>query len=315
MAGPALDLTALEAALDEAYAAGRAVCGEGRVATYIPELAKVDRDQFALAVHTVDGRTAARGDAGQAFTLQSVSKVFALARVIGSQGLDIFRAMSVEPSGDAFFSIVKLEEEQGRARNPYINAGAITVSAALPGMTVEAKIEGFRGFLAGASGGSSDDFTVDEAVFRSEAEHGWRNRALANMMRHYRVLTDADLAATCYFRQCAVQATTEGLARLGLFLAHSGADPLTGRTILASQDNRRVVALMTTCGMYDEVGQHAIAVGLPTKSAVSGAMLAIVPGRMSIAAYGPALGKKGNSIAGMKALAVFSERLGLSLFG
>ncbi|MEO1016908.1 MAG: glutaminase A [Pseudomonadota bacterium] len=305
----------LHAALDEAYRAGLEVCGEGQVATYIPELAKVDRQKFALVVTQVDGSTQAIGDADQPFTLQSVSKVFSLACVMRASGLEIFKSMSVEPSGDAFFSIVKLEEERGRARNPYINAGAIAVSAALPGEDFAAKVKAFRTFLGEVSGATAGDYPVDEQVFRSEAQHGWRNQSLANMMRHYNVLADPDLAAMTYFRQCATQATTSQLARLGLFLANGGVDPLTKVVILSADHNRRAVALMTTCGMYDEVGNHAIAVGLPTKSAVSGAMLAIVPKQMSIAVYGPALGKKGNSVAGTKALSVLSQRLGLSLFG
>ncbi len=315
MAATAIDPAALEAAMDEAYAAGAAVCGEGQVATYIPELAKIDPTKFALAAITLDGFRTSRGDAECAFTLQSVSKVFSLACVMRARDLDIFKTMSVEPSGDAFFSIVKLEEERGRPRNPYINAGAIMVSAALPGEDFASKVRHFRGFLAEASDRPPDGFPVDEAVFRSEAQHGWRNQALANIMRHHGSLDDPDLAAMVYFRQCATLASTRELARLGLFLANGGTDPLTSVAVLPPAHNHRIVALMTTCGMYDEVGHHAIEVGLPTKSAVSGAMLAIVPGRMAIAAYGPALGKKGNSVAGMRALAVLSQRLGLSIFG
>ncbi len=304
----------LDNALDEAHAAGRAVCSEGAVATYIPELAKVDPQKFAISAITIDGLQGSRGDSSERFTLQSVSKVFSLACVMQSSGLDVFQAMSVEPSGDAFFSIVKLEEERGRARNPYINAGAIAVSAVLPGTDFAAKVLGFREFLGRLAESGSESFPVDDAVFRSEAQHGWRNQALANMMRHYNTLSDPDLAAMAYFRQCATTSTSELLARIGLFLACGGKDPLTGHQILDPRLNHRTVALMTTCGMYDEVGRHAIEVGLPTKSAVSGAMLAVVPGHMAVAAYGPALGNKGNSVAGMKALAVFSATLGLSIF-
>lgn len=303
----------LQAIVDAAHRAGAAECGKGRVASYIPALAEADPAQFGLAVRTVDGAAAEAGDVGETFTFQSVSKVFALCQALAARGPAVFDGMSVEPSGDAFHSIVRLEEEQGRPRNPYINAGAIMVSGMLPGETPDEKAGGLQAFLSGIC--DAEPFPVDEAVYRSESATGYRNRALANFMKHYGRIDDPRRAVETYFRQCSITLTARRLARLGLFLANRGVDPVTGDRIIEEGANRTVVALMAMCGLYDEVGRFAVSVGVPAKSGVSGAILAVVPGRMSIAAFGPALGPKGNSIAGLTALTHLSEGLGLSLWG
>jgi len=303
----------LPALLPEAQTLGQAEIPKGTVARYIPELAKADPAHLAIVVRTVDGERYEIGDTEVAFTFQSVSKVFALALLLRERGLDIFDSLSCEPSGDAFHSIVRLEEEQGRPRNPYINAGAILVSGALPGDDPTAKINRLQSFLADIC--DAEPFPLDEAVFRSESATGFRNRALANYMQHFGRIADAKAAAETYFRQCSLSLTARQLARLGLFLASSGVDPISGQQVISPECNRTAVALMATCGLYDEVGQFAISVGLPAKSGVSGAILAVVPGRMTIATYSPALGPKGNSVAGLKVLQFLSDELGLSLFG
>ncbi|WP_416899352.1 MAG: glutaminase A [Minwuia sp.] len=304
----------IEAALAAAWKVGKARCADGKVAAYIPELARVDPSLFGLAIHTVDGQSYSHGDAQHPFTLQSASKVFSLSAVVAASGEKVFDHMSVEPSGDAFFSIVKLEEEKGQPRNPYINAGAILTSSHLQGATADAKIDRFRTFLGQSSGLGAGAFPVNEDVFRSEADTGHRNRALAEIMRHHGTIPDVEVAVETYFRQCATSCTAESLARLSLYLVNNGRDPLTGKRVLAPASNHGIVALMATSGMYDEVGSHAIEVGLPSKSSVSGAVLAIAPGRMAIAGFGPALGQKGNSIGAMKALGVLAARLELSVY-
>lgn len=311
----AIDDARLDDALREASAAAAAVAGQGRVARYIPELAAVDPDRFALAVALVDGRTRTVGDCDHRFTLQSASKVFALAAVMQASGHAVFDRVGIEPSGDAFFSIVKLEEERGRPRNPYINAGAILVTEALPGPTAFAKVASLQAFLGEVTGDGPDAFPVDHTVYRSEAATGHRNRALAEIMTHHGVIADPDLATDAYFRQCAVTVSPSQLARAGVFLAARGRDPGTGRAILAPGCARTVVALMATSGMYDEVGRQAVEVGWPTKSAVSGALLAVMPGVGAFAAFSPRLGAKGNSVAGMAALKALADKLDLSLFG
>jgi glutaminase len=304
---------ALRHAADTALAAGRSKLGEGAVATYIPELAKADPRHLGLAIATVDGQQIAVGDADVPFTLQSASKPFALARVLDIVGDALFEKVGVEPSGDAFNSIVKLEQEQGRPRNPLINAGALVVCGYLPGPTAGDRIAGLQRFFADVSGGA--EYPVHEPTWRSEEATGYRNRALANFMRQYGVLGETELALDTYFRQSAMQATARTLARLALFLAHRGVDPGSGTVALTPQHNRTVLALMATCGLYDEAGRFATRVGLPAKSAVSGAIVAVVPGTLAIAAYSPALNARGNSVAGAAALAHLTEALGLSVFG
>ncbi len=300
----------MQALLEEVLAAGRERAPSGEVAHYIPELARVDPALVALVAQPLDGEAAAVGDCDQPFTLQSVSKPFALA-CVQAAGVDPYTRMTAEPSGDAFHSIMRLEEERGRPRNPLINAGAIAVSGLLPGATANEKIAGFLAFLGrcGAPGG-----VIDDAVYQSERRTGYRNRALANYMKHFGILDDPELAVDAYFRQCATRVTARSLARIGLFLANDGCDPLSGERVVDAATCRRLLAVMSTCGLYDEVGRFALEVGLPAKSGVSGAILAIVPGRMSLVAYGPALGPRGNSVAGMCMLRLLSERLDLSLY-
>ncbi|MGF1477690.1 MAG: glutaminase A [Geminicoccaceae bacterium] len=301
----------LQEAIERAFEAGCAHRAEGDVARYIPELAKVDPSRLALAIATADGDEVARGDANTGFTLQSASKVFALACVLQAGEGDLFDHISVEPSGDAFNSIVKLEAEAGKPRNPYINAGALVVSSRLGGDSAETRMATLIRFFASLG----VEVVADEAVCRSEADTGYRNKALANMLRQYHHIPDVERALATYFRQCSLTLNARELARAGGFLANRGVDPRSGKRILEFNDCRRVVALMTTCGMYDEVGVQAVRVGVPTKSAVSGAMIAIVPGRMAIAAYAPALGPKGNSIAGTAMLERLALDLDLSVFG
>lgn len=305
--------TQLADAVAGAYEAGRRTFGSGKVAAYIPELAKASPGWFGIALHPVGAETAlVEGDVDAAFSLQSVSKILALAASMATDGDSAFEHVGFEPSGDVFHSIMRLEEEHGRPRNPLINAGAIAVSERLRGTSVEAKISGLRAFLRGIC--PDGDFTVDEDVYRSESATGFRNLALANYMRHYGSVRDPDIAASTYFRQCALTVNVRGLARLGLFLANNGTDPSSGREVLTPRQTQTLLALMTTCGLYDEVGWFAVRVGLPAKSGVSGGILAIAPGRFSIACYGPALGPKGNSVAGMAALEHLSTTLRLSIF-
>lgn len=315
MSSPVANTMDFEAVLEQALEHGRSVASDGKLADYIPELCNADPAAVGIAVETLDGRRYQAGAAQTMFTIQSVSKVFALACVLrsGDRGLYPDR-VSVEPSGDEFYSITRLEEERGRPRNPMINAGAIAVSGRLAGSDPIQRIATLRGFLADASGAGAASFALDEAVYRSECRTGFRNRALANFMQHHGVVDDAEIAVDTYFRQCSLLVNAEQLARLGVFVANGGVQPETREVLLSPFHNRVIVATMMTCGLYDEVGHFAVRVGLPAKSGVSGGILAVLPGRMSIACYAPALGANGNSVAGMAMLEYLSERLRLSLF-
>ena len=302
----------LDRSLAGAIAAGQRAAAEGAVAHYIPELARADPGHVGVAIATLDGERRAAGDSDVAFTFQSVSKVFSLALVLREQGDAVLDTMACEPSGDAFHSIVRLEEEGGRPRNPYINAGAILVSGRLPGDDPTARAGALQSFLGEICDGEA--FEVDTAVYRSESATGYRNRALANYLRHFGLLDDPGTAVESYFRQCAIGLDTRQLARMGLFLANRGVDPGTGRRVLDTTANHAVVSQMAMCGLYDDVGRFAMEVGVPAKSGVSGAILAVVPDRMTIAAYGPALGPKGNSTAALAVLRHLSAELDLSVY-
>ncbi|MDX1609158.1 MAG: glutaminase, partial [Halofilum sp. (in: g-proteobacteria)] len=206
--------------LSEALARGREAAAAGTVADYIPELAKSDPAHVGLALATLAGERHQVGDAEVPFTFQSVSKVFSLALVLREQGPAVLDEMACEPSGDAFHSIVRLEDEKGRPRNPYINAGAILVSGRMPGATAGDKVAALQAFLGEICDGAR--FEVNDEVFRSEAATGYRNRALANYLRHFGYLDDAELSVETYFRQCSIALDTVRLARLGLFLANGG---------------------------------------------------------------------------------------------
>ncbi len=220
--------------------------------------------------------------------------------------------MACEPSGDAFHSIVRLEAEGGRPRNPYINAGAILVSSQLPGATAEAKAASLCDFLATV--GDDRAFAMEQAVFESESETGYRNRALAHYLRHFDYLEEPGLAVETYFRQCSIVLNSVDLARIGLFLANDGVDPVTCERILDRASHHAVVSQMAMCGLYDDVGRFAMEVGVPAKSGVYGAILAVVPRRMAIAAFGPALGARGNSTAALAALRHLARALDLSVY-
>ncbi len=290
--------------------------GTGRVADYIPALAEVDPDKFAIALVTVDGRTAAAGDADEAFSIQSVSKVFTLTMAARRLGVARLRGrVGVEPSGSPFNSIVQLETERGIPRNPLINAGAIVVTDALLARRYPmALVEEIVAFMRARTGDPT--VGVDRRVALSEARTGSRNRALANFMDGFgNMESPVEDALAAYFHQCALALSCRQLARAGLYLAAGGTDPLDGATVLAADQCRRINAIMLMAGHYDASGEFAFRVGLPGKSGVGGGILAIAPGRASVAVWSPGLDAAGNSLAGTAALEALVRRTGWSVFG
>ena len=289
--------------------------GQGVVADYIPELARVDRRKLGLALTTVDGRTVSSGDANEPFSIQSISKVFALTLALGKVGDSLWERVGREPSGSAFNSIVQLEHEKGLPRNPFINAGAIVVSdVILSGHRPREAIGEILRFTRVVA--NDDTISIDPKVARSEQETGFRNVALANYMRSYGNLRHAsELTLGVYFHQCAIEMTCRQLAHAGTFLANGGRDPQTGLSIVSSERARRINALMLTCGHYDGSGDFAFRVGLPGKSGVGGGILAVAPRRASIAVWSPGLNAQGNSQVGTRALELIAQRTGWSVFG
>ena len=301
--------------LDEIYHEIKPELKHGKVADYIPALAEVPKDQFAMSLTLADGSICSVGDTKQKFSIQSISKVFTFTLALGIYGKKIYKRLGVEPSGNPFNSLVQLEYEQGIPRNPFINAGAITITDAL--MThygnEEKTIEAIMDFLCQISSNSTLSF--DPVVARSEMEHGDRNLALARLMRSFgNFENEVDASVSAYCKHCAITMNTEELSRAMLFLAFGGTDPVSGKTIITKSRTKRINAVMLTCGHYDASGEFAFNVGLPGKSGVGGGIVAIIPNKMSLCVWSPGLNKYGNSHAGTLALEKFTTKTGLSIF-
>ena len=286
----------------------------GTVADYIPALARVSPDRFGLAVVLADGATYAAGDADEAFSIQSVSKVFTLTLALARHGDAVWSRVGREPSGSAFNSIVQLETEHGIPRNPFINAGAIVVSdMVLDGGDPRSAIGDVLRFVRDMAG--DDSINIDNEVANSEAVTGFRNAALANYMKSFGNMgREVEGALKLYFHQCALALSCRQLAMAGRYLMLDGAHPVTGKQVIDVAVARRINALMLLCGHYDGSGEFAYRVGIPGKSGVGGSILAIVPGKASIAVWSPGLNARGNSRLGTKALEELAEATGWSVF-
>jgi glutaminase len=300
--------------LSSACNAVRDEVGIGKVASYIPALAEVDPQKFGAALITVDGQRASYGDADEAFSIQSISKVFTLTLALEQVGDELWRRVGREPSGNAFNSIVQLERESGVPRNPLINAGAIAVCDVLLAQQNAADtIASIVRFMRQLADDANVD--IDPVVAESEARTGFRNASLAQFMKSFGNLEHAVAdVLEVYFNQCALAMTCTQLARAGLFLATAGTDSLSGRTIVSAERARRINSIMLMCGHYDAAGEFAFRVGTPGKSGVGGGILAIVPERAAIAVWSPALTAAGNSHAGTAALEQIVRRARWSVF-
>jgi glutaminase len=297
--------------LDEIVATLRPELGRaGRVANYIPALARVPADRFGIALRTCDGHEAQAGDSAVPFSIQSISKLFTLTLGMRELGEALWERIGREPSGNPFNSLVQLESEQGMPRNPFINAGAIAVTDRLVSrFDAQAQMLGLLSDLCG------DPLHFDEEVAASEAATGFRNYALANFMKSFgRIDNDVHTVLDAYFHHCAIAMDCRQLARAAGYLCRDGVHPSTGQQVVTERQARRINALMLTCGTYDAAGEFAFRIGLPCKSGVGGGIVAIVPDRLSLCVWSPALEATGNSLLGMKALELFTAKTGLSVF-
>ncbi|MFE3147015.1 glutaminase A [Streptomyces sp. NPDC059218] len=284
---------------------------DGRLADYIPQLARAEPDAFGLALISMDGHRYGAGDASTPFTMQSVSKPFVYALALSVLGLDeVCRWVGAEPSGEAY-NAISLEPDTGRPDNAMVNAGAIITTALIPDTSDAPRFERILDCLGRFAGRRLD---VDEQVYASEAATGDRNRALAYLIRSTGPLpVDPVAAVETYFRQCAVRVTALDLAAMAATLANGGVNPLTGDAVVPEPVAAQVLAVMATCGMYDASGEWLLRVGLPAKSGVSGGLIAAGPARFGLATYSPRLDPGGTSVRGRAALGALSERLGLHL--
>ncbi len=282
---------------------------DGRVADYIPELAKADPSKFGIAIATVDGRVYEAGDTRAPFTIQSISKPLVYGVALEDCGAERVRAcIGVEPSGDAFNSI-SLEAGTGRPLNPMINAGAIATSSLVPGADRDARLARVVDALSAYAG---RPLSTDEAVFESERSTGHRNRAIGHLLRNHGILADdPEPALELYFRQCSVVVDARDLALMAATLANGGVNPATGQRAVAAEHLGAILSVMTTCGMYDFAGEWVARVGMPAKSGVGGGIVAVLPGQLGIGVFSPALDARGNSVRGVRACEAISAELGL----
>lgn len=296
--------------LEEIRAEVTPYVGAGAVADYIPGLATVDPDQFGMAVAMNDGTVHTTGSSDVAFSVQSISKVFTLALVI-AQDDAIWERVWREPSGNPFNSLLQLDQERGRPRNPFINAGALVVTDRLQSMTGDASAA-LGELVRTESGNPAID--ADPEVARSEHERGHRIAAMAHLLASYDNLeTSVDEVLEQYFWQCALSMSCREVALAASLLARNGVRA-DGTRMLSLSQTKRINAVMLTCGTYDAAGEFAYRVGLPAKSGVGGGILAVVPDRCTIAVWSPALSPSGNSAAGLAALDLFTTRTGWSVF-
>ena len=291
----------------------RPLIGQGKVADYIPALARVSNQKLAIAVYTNEGEVIQAGDANEAFSVQSISKALSLTLAMVLYKPDeIWQRVGKEPSGQAFNSMIQLEMEHGIPRNPFINAGAIVVADLLQSR-LSAPRHRLLEFVRQLSGDTH--IVYDKIVAASEMMHSDRNAAIAYLMRSFgNFETDVIPVLNNYFHACALKMTCVDLAKTFSYLANKGVSVQTKKEIITPVQTKQLNALLATCGLYDGAGEFAYRVGMPGKSGVGGGIIAIVPGEMTIAVWSPELDPSGNSLAGTKALELLSERIGRSIF-
>ena len=290
----------------------RPVIGQGQVASYISELASVSPHHFGMAVVTIAGDVHTVGDARQAFSIQSISKLFTLVMALQLEGEKVWTRVGREPSGTPFNSLIQLEAENGKPRNPFINPGALVCTDILCtryAVPENAVVE----FLRPLSGNRNIHY--NRAVAASERRTAHRNAAMAHLMKAFgNLANDVDEVLDAYCRHCAIEMNCVELARAVTFLAHGGTHPEGQGDILSTSMAKRLNALMLTCGTYDAAGDFAFRVGLPAKSGVGGGIVAVMPGECGICVWSPALEPSGNSLAGSLALERFTTLTGRSIF-
>jgi glutaminase len=298
--------------LEEIHAAVLPVVGRGRVADYIPELSRVPPDRFGMAVVTVRGEVYTVGDALTTFSIQSISKLFSLVMALQAEGDAVWDRVGREPSGTPFNSLVQLEHESGKPRNPFINAGALVITDIL--CTRFAVPENaLAEFMQKLSGNQAVHY--DRRVARSERTHADRNAAMAHFMKSFGNLRNSvELVLDAYCRHCAIEMNCVDLARAVSFLANHGRIPSSGEMVLGASLSKRLNAVMLTCGTYDAAGDFAFRVGLPAKSGVGGGIVAVMPNECGICVWSPSLDESGNSHAGTLALELLTTLTGRSIF-
>lgn len=298
--------------LQEIYEEIQPYASIGAPASYIPELRKVNPDHYGICLHTLDGKEYAMGDCDERFSIQSISKVLALAMGFSRLGDQLWKRIGVEPSGNAFNSIFQLEMEKGIPRNPLINAGALVMTDILLS-NLSCPEQEYLSFVRELCG--CDDIRYNESMATSERETGFLNAAIVNMLKyHGNIENDVKEVLHFYFLQCSVGMSCRELSRAFLPFADHTHSFSFGDTILSTSQVKRINAIMQTCGFYDEAGEFSYLVGLPGKSGVGGGIAAVCPRKYAVAVWSPRLNSKGNSVMGMKALELLTTKTAISIF-
>jgi glutaminase len=303
-----------QAILDQVLGDVSAYRGQGTVASYIPSLARADPHKLGIALVLEDGSAYSAGDAEESFSIQSLSYVFALNLALQQMKSALWNHVGREPSGSPVSSIIQLEIEGGHPRNPMTSPGAIVVCDQLIGRRPRAEAEDeLIHFLRDRSG--DDSIGIDERLAMSESQAGAFNRSLAHFIAAFGNLNNpVEDVLSLYYRHCSVAMNCRQLARAALYLAFDGTDPVSGDAVTTQSHSRRINALMLTCGHYDNSGDFAFRVGLPGKSAVSGGILVVAPGRGTVCVWSPGLNAAGTSLVGAVALEHLVEATGWSVF-
>ena len=298
--------------LEQTVAEAKIVRGRGKTADYIPELANVSGGKYGICLRTISGELLTYGDSDEKFSIQSIAKVFALSMAVSLVGEGVWKQVGVEPSGTAFNSLLQLEYENGIPRNPFINAGAIVVADILISK-LESPKEDFINFVRKVSDNKTIGF--NQKIADSEKEYGYRNAALANLLKSFGNLENkVEEVLDFYFCICSVEMSCLELSSAFLLFANQGVVQKNNERILSISQTKRINAVMQSCGFYDEAGDFTFRVGLPGKSGVGGGIAAVLPGEFSVAVWSPLLNKKGNSVLGLKTLEVFTTLSGKSVF-
>ncbi len=301
----------IRAVVEKALREARFEISKGKVATYIPELGRVNPNQLGICIIPVNGEMIKMGDCDTRFTIQSISKVFSFAAALELYGAErVFGRVGAEPTGEAFNSLIELEKKSNRPYNPLVNSGAIAVADMIQHeIGFEQMLNFYRDIC------SDPDITLNEEVYHSEMQTCSRNRAIGYLLESKGMITGSvEETLEFYTKLCALNITATSLAKAGRLLADDGVDHVTGVRHISSETARIIKTLMLTCGMYDGSGAFAVNVGIPTKSGVGGGLLAVSDKRAGIGIFGPALDDKGNSIAGCELLRLISRKLKLNLF-
>lgn len=305
----------MKSILKNTISSNKKYTSNGKVASYIPELKKANQDDLGICIIDKNNNMYCAGDYNKKFTIQSISKPIVLALALMDNEWEyVFSKVGMEPSGDPFNSIMKLEtNDTKKPCNPMINAGAIATTALIKGKDLQEKEKRMISFFRKLA--KNDSLQINEDVYKSEKLTGDRNRAMGYLLKNDGFIEgDVEEVLDLYFKQCSIEIDTVDLARIGLLFANYGIDMETGERIISEDISRMVKTFMVTCGMYDASGEFALKVGIPAKSGVGGGIMASVPKRMGIGVFGPALDKKGNSIAGLKILEDLSKKLELNIF-